>query len=224
MSPGSFCRVVSNPMAMTSSYSIFVARRASLFLFALWTLQVEAAVSYRFSTNTEESRPSRAEGTVFVDGSRWRIVYAPVPGQVTAQTVTIGTAGMPVIAVNDENQTWYRIPDWNGAPAGGSLFSFGKSLKISKLKVVPTVNGALTRVVFSYDFLTSYSGQKLRGAVWGEIRVRNGEAKYPVDLPWRPVNLTTGLEEVDQAFQAVLGPLAQSAVTLACEQYQTAEA
>jgi hypothetical protein len=158
------------------------------------------------------------EGVALVDGPRWRINYTANHGEVTVQTAAIGKGG-DVISLNSESETWFRLSDWNGAALNSMLFAFGpdrKAIKVSGLKVSSTTEGELTRIPFSYRFQTKYSGQTLHCRVWGEIRVRTGPP-YPVDLPWKPVALITGLDEVDGAFQKILAPLTNRATQFELE-------
>ncbi|HTD83112.1 MAG TPA: hypothetical protein VK648_04910 [Gemmatimonadaceae bacterium] len=197
---------------MRVRYSRLAAILVSFVAVAAAKPECDAAVLYSFSATTEGSYGGRTEGVALVDGSRWRINYAAHHDEPTVLTAAIGK-GSDVISLNSENETWFRLADWNGSALNSMLFGFGpdrKAIKVSGLKVSSTTEGELTRIPFSYRFQTTYSGQRLHCRVWGEIRVRTGPP-YPTDLPWKPVALITGLDEVDAALQKILAPLTNSA-------------
>ena len=176
-------------------------------------VSVEAATAYSWSLATTGYNPSRGGGMAVVDGKRWVIRSEHVPGEVSTLDRIVGGEGRELVAINDENQTWFRLPKWN--TNGSMLYRFGmpgSEMKISKLKITPATDGALTRIVFSYRFETKWINETLRGQVWGEMRVRSGAAPLPAELPWTPIGvIATDVEELDRAFQEVLAPLAASA-------------
>ena len=71
--------------------------------------RLNAAVTYHFSSSTEGTYPGHSEGTVVMEGKRWRIDYERDPNEVTVFNAIIGTEAADMIAINDSNQTWYRF-------------------------------------------------------------------------------------------------------------------
>jgi hypothetical protein len=184
--------------------------------------RAEGAQAYRFSAVSEGARPSRSAGTAIIDGKRWRLKYDVIDGIVTVLTAIIGTEDGAMIALNDENHTWFPLPSRKRLAVDSSLFSFGDAVKVSKLQVsskpagVDQANasedGSITAITFSYRIEKKVESEKVRGDVWGEIRVRTSGTPSVTELPWRPFELRTGLEGVDAALFRELASLDGSVV------------
>lgn len=77
--------------------------------FALWGA-LQGAVSHRFAATSVGAYQGHSAGTLLIDGPRWSITYAPDSDERVFMTRVIGRDG-ELIAVNDANQTWYRLKD-----------------------------------------------------------------------------------------------------------------
>jgi hypothetical protein len=171
----------------------------------------EAALKYRFTTATEGTYARRATGTVVVDGAQWRLTYDSDSEDVTDLTSIIGT-GEGLIALNEQNRTWFRLTSRKRIAIADRLFTFGEGARASKLNVFvePAEAGnAMTRVTLSYRLATTVSSIKVDGDVWGEIRIWT-TAQGPAELPWKPFELRTGFDEVDRALDAAMAKIAGS--------------
>lgn len=172
---------------------------------------VEAALKYRFTTTTEGTYGRRAAGTVVVDGAKWRMTYDSDSEAVTDLTSIIGT-GEGLIALNEQNQTWFRLMSRKRIAIADRLFTFGEGARASKVNVFaePAEAGSsMTRVTFSYRLATTVSSMKVGGDVWGEVRVWT-TARVPAELPWKPFELRTGFDEVDRTLDAAMAKIAGS--------------
>jgi hypothetical protein len=152
-----------------------------------------AVFSYHFEEKVTGYHPHAGEGTVMVSGHQWRIDRA---GAVS--TAQIGGDDRDVIAINDSNQTWFPLHARTPMPVNSLLFNFSMHPTVSKVKVA-FADDAKTHLQFSYDLATMIGGEKVRGRVWGEMRIstRSGDEK----LPFSPIAVITGLDEVDAAFR-----------------------
>ncbi|HEY2829570.1 MAG TPA: hypothetical protein VGJ88_05575 [Thermoanaerobaculia bacterium] len=158
-----------------------------------------AVFTYHFNEKVTGNYPREKEGTVLVAGSQWRI---GLPG--TISSAEIGGEGRDTVAINDRNQTWFPLHSRMPMPIGGLLFSYPMNPEVSKIDVA-FADGAKTRLAFSYDLTMTIAGEKVRGRVWGEMRIstRGGGEK----LPWSPTNIKTGLDDVDAAFRSQLAQI-----------------
>jgi hypothetical protein len=168
---------------------------------------------YHFSTTTEGAYRRAREGDVTVDGSHWRIDFEVKPGEVTELNAIIGGEGSALIAVNDSLQTWFRLKSRSRLATENSLFTYGDGAKVSKVKMAVRTNSAGAsgsssgqeyRVTFSYSIVTKVSSEDVKGDVWGEIRVQVGKTATVSDLPWRPLDLQTGISEVDERLRKAI--------------------
>ena len=155
-----------------------------------------AVFSYHFQEKVTGYRPHAGEGTVLVSGSQWRVDHAGV-----VSTAQIGGGDRDVVAVNDSNQTWFPLHSRTPMPINSILFDFPIHPAVSKVKVA-FIDDAKTHLRFSYELTNTTFGEKVRGRVWGEMRIstRAGDEKLPVN----PIAVATGLDEVDAAFRAQL--------------------
>ena len=169
-----------------------------------------AAVRYRFSSVAEQSYAKKSSGTVLVDGNRWRINYDRDPDKVMDVTAIIGSPDGSLIALNDENQTWFKLTSRSRLSADAMLFTYagGSNPRVSKLKVSTEPAGDVT---FSYRIDMNVGGVGLRGEVWGRIHVVPSDKN--VTLPWNPLELHTGLEAVDVALSTALSRWGGRSVT-----------
>lgn len=171
-----------------------------ILLLALPLTAANAGWSYRFSTTTEGQYAKHRSGRVIGDAGHWRIEFDREPGAVLAETAIIGGDGQS-IALNDQNQTWYRPPSAWSTAISPWLFTYGKEAQVSKVKVTRT-DGNPIRIAFSYRMLFHLGLEAVRGDVWGEIRM--SPAQQPPPLPWNPLELLTGLGEVDTALSKAI--------------------
>lgn len=156
-----------------------------------------AVFTYHFEEKVTGYHPHAAEGTVLVSGNQWRIEQ---PGVIS--TAQIGGDDRDAIAINEGNRTWFPLHSRTPTAIRSMLFTYSlMHPSISKLKVGFT-DAAKTHLQFSYDVGFTIGGEKLHGRVWGEMRIwtRDGDER----LPWSPIGIATGLDEVDAAFRAQL--------------------
>lgn len=168
-----------------------------------------AAWTYTFRRVAQGEYPGEQQGTVVVDGSRWRIDFAKNPDAVTIMTAIIGSEAGPV-AVNDEMQTWFPVE--STSTFDSHLFTFGlEPNKASDIRVVlapfatATENeGGQWRVTFSYSILTHSMNEPVRGKVWGEIDIWTFSEAPAMPLPWKPLDLHVTISEVAASFDRAL--------------------
>ena len=177
---------------------------------------IEAAVKYRFDTVTQGTYARRAAGLVIIEAKQWRITYDRLPETVTDITAVIGTSeGIP-LALNETNRTWFHLPSLRRLAVDHSLFHFRDGTRAAKIRVVTVPskpdssraasNGTITRIVFSYRIESWVGSEQIRGDVWGEIRVW-AAAGGRLDLPWKPLDLDTRIDSVDEAFRSALAKI-----------------
>lgn len=173
----------------------------------------EGAVGYSFQTTTEGVYPTHHRGTVVVAGDRWRINYDAEPDEVTDLNTIVCTDGHEIVGINDSNRTWFRLKSRTRLEIDNFLFAFGEAAKVSKIRisvasVEPGPIGSepppTRRIIFSYRIDTKISSENVRGEVWGEIRLWTRAGLEPPELPWRAIELRTGLDSVDKALSDAL--------------------
>ncbi|MGA8807672.1 MAG: hypothetical protein WB973_07315 [Thermoanaerobaculia bacterium] len=177
---------------------------------------VRAADTYRFETTTSGLYPVHSQGNIVVDGKRWRMRCDNDPGTPQLFDVIISTEQGELIALNDTNHTWYRLKSRRPLEIDPYLFTFTYAEAISTSKVKASVQpGAAeadsdhptSRIIFSYRFDAKVSSERVPGDLWGEIRVwAKAGLKYP-ELPWKPFDLRTGFDSVDEAIKGALATL-----------------
>jgi hypothetical protein len=171
----------------------------------------------------EGAYPRREEGEVFVEGSRWRIDFAPQPGEVRVYDSLIGEQGGEVIALNDSLQTWFPLRNRGRLAIEKSLFSFGigpndvsevrvKTEPIAKSDEPSALRGS--RVTFSYRIKIKVSAETVRGRVWGEFRVWASDASSPSSLPWTPIEIGAVPPAIQQALGGALSGIEGTPVRL----------
>lgn len=155
-----------------------------------------AVFTYHFNEKVTGNYPHEHSGTALVAGSRWRIDHAGI-----VSTAQIGGDDRDTVAINDGNRTWYPLHSRTAMPISSTLFTFWMHDAVSKINVA-FADAEKTRIAFSYELTATMMSEKVRCRVWGEIRVwtREGDEK----LPWSPISIATGLDEVDAAFRAQL--------------------
>ena len=174
-------------------------KRSGLFALLMFTsLGSQAAVTFRLEETVEGTRPRHASRRVLVDGSHWRIDH---DGPALVASATIGDSDHDAIAINDSNHTWYPLKHRAGLVIGSDLFSYGFGAAVSKIRVA-FADAAKTRIAYSYEIEIKAGTEKVRGRVWGEIRVWT--RAETVALPWNPMAIATGHAEVDSALQSQL--------------------
>jgi hypothetical protein len=177
-------------------------------------LPLDAAVKYRFSSNCAGTYARHNEGAIIVNGKHWRIDYDPAPDTVTVLDTIIG-GDNGLLAIDHGLHTWYRLTSAKELAIDSSLFSFpyGDTVNdVSKLKIVShpvqpdaaKPGGSMTSITFSYRIETKVSSERVRGDVWGEIRLWTMEVSDLPDLPWKPLDLQTGLKPVDDGLYVEL--------------------
>ena len=171
----------------------------ALLMFA--AIAARAAVTFRLEDTVEGSRPRHVSRRVLVDGSHWRIDH---DGPVLFVSATIGDSDHDAIAINDSNQTWYPLKSRAGPLIGSDLFSYPSGSAVSKIRVA-FADAAKTRITYSYEIEIQAGSEKVRGRVWGEIRVWT--RPETVALPWNPMAIATGLADVDSALQSQLAQI-----------------
>ena len=141
-----------------------------------------------------------------------------VPGTPELFNVIISTEQGELIALNDENHTWYRLKSRQPLEMDPYLFTFtyAEVISASKVKAAvqpgasesePDSGNPTSRVAFSYRFEARVSSERVPGDVWGEIRVwAKADLKYP-ELPWKPFDLRTGFDSVDETIKGSLARL-----------------
>jgi hypothetical protein len=139
----------------------------------------------------------------------WRIDFVLPSEELTGFNTLIGTANNEVVAVNDARHTWFRLDGRTRLRIPSSLFTFGLDNRASSVRVAVRqveqreshAGGNEWHVAFSYGIKTKVGGEMVRGRVWGEFRVKISDAPPPSELPWRPLDLHTGLDQVDRSLQ-----------------------
>lgn len=177
----------------------------------------DAAEIYRFQTTTQGVYPEHHEGTVLIDGKHWRMSFDAIPDYVTDFNALIGTEDGTLIAINDSNHTWFHLKSRERLGIANSLFTFfafGEAAKASKIRITlrpaepdrgrDATAGPTSRIAFSYRIDVKVSGENVQGEVSGEIRVWTTAGPERQDLPWRAVDLRTGLDAVDEALRIPL--------------------
>jgi hypothetical protein len=177
--------------------------RPSVLILAL-SIHADAAVVYRFSSVAEQSYAKESSGRVVVDGKRWRIDFDAVPNAVTYMTAVIGNPDGTAIALNDENHTWYRLASRERLASDRTLFTYSRVVGVSRLKASSSTRAADVVIAFSYRLDIDAGGERVPADVWGEIRVRTMDRPSPVNLPWKPDHVETGLEAVDALLKDAL--------------------
>jgi hypothetical protein len=174
-----------------------------------------AATTYRFTSVTEGQYPSHASGKVTVAGRQWRVDFDKIADDVTLATAAIAASdeGIP-IAINDENQTWYRLKPAPFAIRSG-LFDF-PTMGEQKFSKVSVTRAAPDRITFSYRFELRMGGELLRGDVWGEMRVRV-DAATTIALPWNPAEVSSGVPAFDEALRKELSTFVGTPVECSIE-------
>jgi hypothetical protein len=176
--------------------------------------------TYQFSTTIEGDYPTHAAGTVVFDGEHWRIDYQPQPDQVTdLNAITAGDDGR-LIAINDSLRTWFRLPNRDRVSTENSLFSYGRDVRVSKLRVTSPAANSVTasadqagreyRINFSYAIASGQGEAIVRGDVAGEIVLWTALLPETRGMPWKPLDLHTGLAQVDAALQQYLAGITGS--------------
>ena len=120
-------------------------------------------------------------------------------------TAVIGDEHGRLIALNEQNHTWFRLPDRRQLAMSSRLFSFGTSPAASKIVVrlerQPANHdaGPNARVIFSYVTAGSFGPTIVNADVSGVIELWSaGDTKLPA-LPWNPAEIATGIGGVDDA-------------------------
>jgi hypothetical protein len=160
-----------------------------------------AAFAFHFSSHRDGALPQNKSARVLVQGSQWRVDFDADPREPAVETAIIGT-GKEVIAINDQNRTWFRSR--TSSPAIESrLFSFGTSTQASKIAVNLDRPQRLT---FSYQLKSSIGPMSVAGDVRGESVMSPCDPPPLGELPWSPVEFATGIASVDDALRrAVAG-------------------
>jgi hypothetical protein len=188
--------------AASAAAFVFVMKRFGFFALLMFTaIAARAAVTFRLEETVEGSRPRHASRRVLVEGSHWRIDH---DGPGLFASATIGDSDHDAIAINDSNQTWYPLKYRAGLVIGSDLFSYGFGPAVSKIRVA-FADAAKTRISYSYEIEIKVGTEKVRGRVWGEIRVWT--RAETVALPWNPMAIATGLADVDSALQSQLAQI-----------------
>lgn len=198
------------------SFRLVLPSIAAVVLLTVGT-RLNAAVTYHFSSSTEGTYPGHSEGTVVMEGKRWRIDYERDPNEVTVFDAIIGTEAADMIAINDSNQTWYRFKSPAPLEIQSPLFTFftfGSPPKVSRIVVARQPSGtakgggapdrADARVTFSYRLVTRVGPEDVRTDVWGQVRAWTVNVAEPRELPWKPLEIRTGLDAVDEALRIAL--------------------
>lgn len=188
-----------------------IASRALFLLLLAAASRGYAGVTYRFVETATGTYAKHQEGRVIVDGAMWRLDYDVDPTAVTYLTAIISSGDGDLIALNDTRQTWYRLKSRAQLQPNASLFTFGTNVTVSKIRVTVAPDGASrntgaseTRVSFSYRITTKLGTEKVHGDVWGEIRVWSAGGENHLDLPWKPLDVHTGIDSVDAALKGAL--------------------
>jgi len=178
--------------------------------------RIHAAETYYFQSTTEGLHSKHQEGTVLIDGKRWRINFDPVPGDVTDFNAIVGTEDGRLIAINDSNRTWFDLKSLSRVEIDSSLFTFfaiGQVTKAAKIRIAEPIEpargrgdaaGFTKRITFSYRIDVTVSSENVPGEVWGEIRLWVKPGMERRELPWKVMYLKTGIDAVDEALQAPL--------------------
>jgi hypothetical protein len=191
-------------------------RIAAAVLFFSAAFAASAAQQYRFTSVVEGSYPRRLEGRVTGDDRLWRIDYAVPPGNVVDLNTIIGSGDGSLIAINDTEQTWFRLPSRKRLQIDGALFSYGTEAEASKVEVhlqrVSNAGGDASewKVDFSYKLTLTVSSEKVRGRVWGSVEIWTTPAA--MSLPWKPLDLQTPFDSFNSRFQAATASIEGTAI------------
>jgi len=167
------------------------------------------AATYRFDSITQGVHPRHRSGGVVSDGKRWRIDFDLADGEVPSLTSVIGTADGKVVALNSTNKTWYHLRSRLELGAYSPLFSYSgadvpKGLRVVAQKVKVGDDQPFLFVKFSYSFEVELGQERERVpfAISGEFRAWPCEAE-PEALPWDPMELSTGVPQLDAAMNVI---------------------
>jgi hypothetical protein len=182
---------------------------------------LEAAQNFEFANRVAGAYPRSEAGRVTIDGDKWRIDYAPAETGVIVFNSLLGVDGK-TIALNHSERTWFWLKTRTLLQIEASLFAYGMAanettrVRVERARAVDEADGRTKwSVPFAYVLHTRISGEKIQGRVWGEVRVWTA-AGPTVALPWQPLDLSTGLPDVDVAFERAFAPFAGLSVTT-CE-------
>lgn len=196
---------------------VTLLRQILCYSLAACTLTARAAEVYRFQQ--EDSALSHASGgTMTIEGDLWRL-DGGTPGNGPAYcTVLLTTRDGGVFALNDANKTFFK-PKRVELALTSRLFAYGESLEVDGIEVerfdlkdvaAASVAKPNVRWTFKYRAHTKEFGETINEDVWGEIRVWTGASALR-DLPWKPLDIHTGLKPVDSAFSAAFVTVEQFA-------------
>jgi hypothetical protein len=189
-----------------------------------------AAYRYELTSRTEGAYSRSSKGVVTASGSDWRIDFDIPPAEVTDLNAMIGTPE-GLVAINDSLHTWFRLPSRRRLAIDASLFSYGQSATASKIRVkLDPPSGVagkeaetMTRVVtFAYGLRTTIQGEAIKGEVRGTMRIVTRAEAMP-GLPWKPLDLTSGIAEVDDALRQAMSQISGVPLEVTVEVSRTLE-
>jgi hypothetical protein len=157
--------------------------------------RADAATAYRFVAKTDGVYATERSGVVLEDTDRWRVTFDVRPDEVPVFTRVIASPSVdgPLVAVNDTNRTWYRLRLEDPLGSTSSLFHFGVNPLVKGIEV--RTEGE--RIIYSYRLVTSEATAKVFGVIRMDFRP-TGSAPL---MPWSPLQITTGVREVDSALR-----------------------
>lgn len=195
---------------------------AAVVLFLVPAVEARASEgrSYHFATSSEGTYQRKAEGSVLLDGTKWRVDYKLAPGEVSDLNAIVSGEHGEWIAVNDSMHSWFRLASKRRIAIDSGLFTYGPA-KASNILVAlhpeaagddrAGAGGPEYRLTFSYRIITTVSGETVRGEVHGEMRIWTDPSRTVESLPWMPLDLHTGVTDVDQAMSRELRGIAAMA-------------
>jgi len=172
-----------------------------------------AATRATISITIDGRQPHSGTGTLTVDGERWRLDYNVPADEVTDITSIVHTTQGELIALNQTNQTWFRLKSPDRLAITSDLFFFGiapneaSKIKIANAGVDENADhtSRIQHYTFSYQINTKVAGENLRGYVSGQIRLWiNNRSADEAPLPWKPFDLHSGLAAFDDQLRPIV--------------------
>lgn len=168
------------------------------------SINVHAAVRYRFKSSMVSSLTFNSRGSVVIDGSKSRVEFEILPDEVVPHDVEI-SVGSRRLGVDRVRKSWYELK-----PRTASfMFSIpaGNVTKVSDVSVKLTgeqpgaPSSPLRRYTlrFSYRVVGDIEGTKVKANIIGVAKFLSDSSWPAESLPLDPREIRTNLAQVDEA-------------------------
>ena len=169
---------------------------------ALVSATAAAATRYTITTDWEGVYPSQLTTTVVVSGNQWREDFAATSTQAVFETALIGIAPDKIVALNDQNKTWFTPRLQMGGQLHSMLLTYGPDASVSKVHVATKRNGDKTTIEFSYRISTETLGATVNVDVSGDASAISTTPTEGVEpLPISQFLIGTDYKQVDDALR-----------------------